>query len=45
MARCHLPPPEMLGFSGYIKWQGFDPVVLPNVRSTHLSIVSNSSIN
>jgi hypothetical protein len=42
--RC-FPSPEMLGFSGYVKWQGFDSVVLPNVRSTHPSIVSYSSIN
>jgi hypothetical protein len=35
MARRRLPSPEMLGFSGYVKWQGFDPVVPPNVRSKH----------
>jgi hypothetical protein len=45
MAGRRLPPPEMLGFSSYVKWKGFDPVVPPNVRSTHPSIVSNSSIN
>jgi hypothetical protein len=45
MARGHLPSSKIIGFSGYVKWQGFDPVKSPNVLSHHPSIVSNSSIN
>ena len=39
--RRRLPPPEVIGFSGYVKCMGFDPV-LPDVPFNHPSIVSNS---
>jgi len=41
VGRSHLPPSEVIGFSGYVKWMGFDPV-LPDVPFNHPSIVSNS---
>jgi hypothetical protein len=37
MAGRRLPPPEVIGFSGYVKWMGFDPV-LSNVPFNHPSI-------
>jgi hypothetical protein len=33
--------PSVIGFSGYVKWMGFNPV-LPNIPFNHPSIVSNS---
>jgi hypothetical protein len=42
MVGRRLPPPKVIGFSGYISWRGFDPVVLLNVPFNHPSIVSNS---
>ena len=35
------PSPEVIGFSGCVKWMGFNPV-LPDVPFNHPSIVSNS---
>ena len=41
VGRSRLPPSEVIGFSGYVTWMGFDPVLL-DVPFNHLSIVSNS---
>jgi len=41
VGRSSLPPSEVIGFSGYVKWMGFDPV-LSDVQFNHPSIVSNS---